>query len=125
MSLAPRLIPTSDVSEQISTAGYEVNGTSDMKFVMNSALTVGAGDGATIEMAGGAGEEKLFVFGLTAEQVRTRAADTTPARHYQKRPGDPPRPGSDRLGALGRTNDDAPRPIWDALLRHAAIPHAY
>ena len=86
VSLAERLIPASDVSNQISTAGYEASGTSNMKFMMNGALTIGTRDGATIEMAEEAGEDNFFLFGLTAEQVANSRGWYSPRWHYSNEP---------------------------------------
>ncbi|MDF0653045.1 MAG: glycogen/starch/alpha-glucan phosphorylase [Nitrospira sp.] len=86
VSLAERLIPAADVSNQISTAGYEASGTSNMKFMMNGALTLGTRDGATIEMAEEAGEENFFLFGLTADQVAGSRGWYSPRWHYENEP---------------------------------------
>jgi glycogen phosphorylase len=81
VTLAERCIPAADVSNQISTVGYEASGTSNMKL-----MTLGTRDGATIEMVEEAGEENFFVFGLTAEEVASSRPWYSPYWHYQNEP---------------------------------------
>jgi starch phosphorylase len=116
VSQAERLIPASDVSNQISTAGYEASGTSNMKFMMNGALTLGTRDGATIEMAEEAGEENFFLFGLSAEQVAASRGTYDPYWRYENDPET--RAALDMIfnDYFSRYEPGALTPIRDALL---------
>jgi glycogen phosphorylase len=116
VSLAQKLIPASDVSNQISTAGYEASGTSNMKFMMNGALTMGTRDGATIEMAAEAGEENFLLFGLTAQEVADSRSWYDPHWHYQH---DPETRAALDLIASGHFSNSDPRlfaPLYDTLM---------
>jgi starch phosphorylase len=117
VSMAERLIPAADLSEQISCAGQEASGTGNMKFAMNGALTIGTLDGANVEIRDAVGEDNIFIFGLTAEEVlETLSSGYRPGRIYDE--NESVRAVLDAV-ARGAFSSDEPRrfePLMQALV---------
>ena len=117
VSMAERIFPASELSQQISTAGMEASGTSNMKFALNGALTIGTLDGANIEIRDAVGEENIFIFGLNDREVAEKKR-----RGYN--PWDVYHANTELKGVLNAIRDgffspndsERFRPIFDSLL---------
>ena len=112
-----KIYPASDLSEQISTAGFEASGTGNMKFAMNGALTIGTLDGANVEMRDAVGTENFFLFGLTADQVvNLKASGYRPYDYYQANPTLKDAIDLIASGHFSHGDADLFRPLIDKLL---------
>ena len=117
VSLAQKIMPAADLSQQISTAGMEASGTGNMKLALNGALTIGTLDGANIEIRDHVGAENMFIFGLTADEVTARrSAGYEPAREVERNPELKKTLDLIASGFFSPDRPDDARPIIDRLL---------
>jgi starch phosphorylase len=117
VSLAQKIMPAADLSQQISTAGMEASGTGNMKLALNGALTIGTLDGANIEIRDHVGAENIFIFGLTADEVAaTRAAGYRPRRELEASPELKGTLDLIASGFFSPSRPDDAKPVIDRLL---------
>ena len=117
VSLAETIIPALDLSEQISTAGYEASGTSNMKVALNGALTIGTLDGANIEIKNAVGDENIFIFGLKANEIEALSAQGYNSwDYYNKNPALKRTLDEIRQGYFSPNEPDLFAPIFESLL---------
>jgi len=117
VSLAEKIFPAADLSEQISTAGTEASGTGNMKFALNGSLTIGTLDGANVEMMEEIGRENMFIFGLTTPEVNDlRQRGYNPKEFYNRNPELKQTLDMIGNGAFSKGDTDQFKPILDLLL---------
>ena len=115
VTLAEHIIPASNISEQISTAGTEASGTGNMKFMINGALTMGTLDGANVEMAEAAGRENMFIFGHTEEEIAALAGTYDPWEWINKDDGIKAMVELVRSGFFNVNEQGIFDPLWSSL----------
>lgn len=119
VSLAEKVFPASDLSEQVSTAGKEASGTGNMKFALNGALTIGTLDGANVEIQEEVGEDNIFIFGKTVEEVQqTRAEGYKPWEYLQTVPALKRIIDFLASGFFNPGEPDVMKPILENLIQH-------